>query len=345
MDEKSTDTPKPDEAKTEDVGEASKTWKDKLMGGVGKAMGVFQEFKETLQEYGADMLTMLASFLKAIGWDKLAAWVEQLAGNDATILQTVLKKNGVPLTQLKKPKEGDDPQAFKDQMTAYQDEKNKMEAPQTALANRYQELASTTKRGTAYTRQQFYNEVVSAWKKDHGGVKECGAAELTQIAEIANNVPDKVGEPKNLSTPEKPEDYSTLEKLAAGNADLMKDPSTKIQLGEKKVALRILNNGVIEITPSGVATVSRQIAPKTKPADVKENEKVVTTITSARLNSTNLELNYNQKYKNSSNGDMNLDGFKKVSMEEMKNFLTGVVDGRITGSFEVADFRFENTKS
>lgn len=329
------------EAEAEDT---PKTTMDRLMGGVEKFMEVFEKFMKTLQGYGSKMLLMLSKAADAVGWKDISKKLEELAGGDHAVLVDALKDNGASIKKLKKPKEGDNPQLFQAQMNEYQEQAGKMEAPQTALANRYQELASTDKRGTAYTRQKFYAEVVGKWRKENPTAKECGAAELERMAVIAMDkklVPDMDGQPKNLpaAAPDKPENYPTLEALAETNtANLMNE--NKINIENKIVTVRVLQNGTLQIITDG-KTINRHIALKVDPQNKKDGENVTLTIIAATLNKTNLVIGYQQQYKDKSDKPITAGDSKEVKVPVLNTYLVGVVKGTITGDYEIADFRFK----
>jgi len=224
-----------------------KNWKNRISEGFQSFVGMLKDFKEMLQGFGTEMLMMLSSFAKMIGWNDVAQWLETLASNDASELANALAKSGVSMKQLKKPSKGDDLEKFKQQMSTYLQEKGKLEAPQTALANRYQELATSTKRGTAYKRNEFYKDVVDKWKAENPTAKECGAAELERMAVIAmdkTKVPDRTAEgPKNLPTPtpEKPGEVLAVV-LPPQGTNMME--SQKVKVNNTEITFKMLSDGL-----------------------------------------------------------------------------------------------------
>ncbi|MDD5739768.1 MAG: hypothetical protein PHO20_03300, partial [Candidatus Peribacteraceae bacterium] len=137
----------------EDLG-TSKGAMDKISDGMQKVFELIQRFMKQIQAMGSSTLRGMAKTLGMLGFKPAAEWLNEMAGADYAELMSALKKGNLTLSPLNL----EDPNA--------KAQTELSEGAQMLMAEQYKALAQT--RGPAFTREVFYSETVTAWKKQGG---------------------------------------------------------------------------------------------------------------------------------------------------------------------------------
>lgn len=222
----------------EDLG-TSKGAMDKISDGMQKMFELIQKFMKQIQAMGSSTLRGMASTLAMLGFKKAAEWLNEMAGADYAELMTAMKKNNLKLVQISP----EDPEAKAKGEAA--------ERGQAQLADRFKALAPT--RGPSFTREMYYSEVVTAWKKKggNGGKTDITHNDLLDMAVTAQELPAAL--PGQVA--QAPEFVQPLDSLVTP-MNIMGGTPTKISvLNNKRVAVQAFPNGEISVAVGDGAPV------------------------------------------------------------------------------------------
>ncbi|OIO55728.1 hypothetical protein AUJ46_00320 [Candidatus Peregrinibacteria bacterium CG1_02_54_53] len=300
----------------EDLG-TNKTAMDKISDGMQKAFEMVQKFMKQIQSMGASTLRGMASTLGMLGFKKAAEWLNEMAGADFAELTSALKKGNLQLSAISP----EDPEAKAKGEAA--------ERGQAQLADRYKVLAQT--RGPTFSREMYYSEVVTAWKKKggNGSKTEITHNDLLDMAVTAQELPPVL--PGQVA--QAPEFVPPIESVTAP-LNVMGPAPAKVQVRGKAVSLQVLPTGEwnIAVGPTG-APVRYRMAPG-------NNANVPSwLLKTATLSADGLRFEGRATYQD--NTAVEYSSPKLVAMADIRAFLEKVADNPNNAQHTGTEFRFE----
>jgi len=309
---------KPEE---EDLG-TNKGAMDKISDGMQKAFELIQRFMKQIQSMGSSTLRGMAGTLSMLGFKKAAEWLNEMAGADYAELMTAMKKNNLKLA----PVSPEDPEAKAKGEAA--------ERGQAQLADRFKMLAQT--RGPAFTRELYYSEVVTAWKKKggNGGKTDITHNDLLDMAVIAQELPATL--PGQVA--QAPEFIQPLESLMTPLNIMGTVPAKVSVLNKKAVGVQAFSNGDIVVTPEGSAPIRYHLI-----INADGFNALQFSLRSAQLTKEGLQLSGEASHMVGATGTQTVINYpsRLLAMSDVRAFLEAVVQNP-SGPLPVGkEFRFE----
>lgn len=297
----------------------------RVAGAINMVKNGFEQAKEAIQSLGASLLEQIADLLKMFGMTKWAnSILEYVKGSDGMQLDKALGANGVKMIDPAK-KEDASPAEVKQFKTDRQ--------------TLYDTFGTVTK----YTKQQYYDAVVKAWKAKPENV---GKADVTpkELLEIARN-PTAIARENPTPTPEQQKEAEAkLVELPPGGKNLME--TQQIKVNGKVLNMKMLPDGVeVEgqkqyVIKENISLVEKGLLAGMIKGKGGKSDTAKVNIKSVQRTSEDIDFTYSIIFDLEKGGLGEIDQKPaKFTDDESKKLVKGIADGAKT--IEIKKVKFE----
>ncbi|MDD4287523.1 MAG: hypothetical protein PHN33_04215 [Candidatus Peribacteraceae bacterium] len=309
----------------EDLG-TSKGAMDKISDGMQKVFELIQRFMKQIQAMGSSTLRGMAKTLGMLGFKPAAEWLNEMAGADYAELMSALKKGNLTLSPLNL----EDPNA--------KAQTELSEGAQMLMAEQYKALAQT--RGPAFTREVFYSETVTAWKKQggNGSKTQITVEDLQAMAaaskELLPTLPGQVAQAQQIFA-------LALENLPP--TSLLSNQPTNVDVDGQVIGVRVVQDGTVMIH-KGADVTRYRLVPAVERfgiTDMKVGTAANLSVSRALWTPQGMLVDAVVTYqKTDGNSGILPSQTKTLQMQDMKNFLAAVATNAPL-PVTVAELKFE----